>query len=237
MWHWRQLRNGDNVDKIIVRGEHLKKYYGEGDSLVRALDDVSLEVYEGEFVAITGASGSGKTTLLHLLGGLDIPTAGKVWLEETDMYAEDEEERTVMRREGIGFVFQSFRLVPALTVYENIVLPMELDDAEPDREYFDCIIRFLGLDQKLPSYPQQLSGGQQQRVAIARALLMKPQLLLADEPTGNLDVANAGQVMELLQESSRQFGQTIVMITHNREIAARADRIICLEDGKVKKSD
>lgn len=237
MWHWRQLRNGDNVDKIIVRGEHLKKYYGEGDSLVRALDDVSLEVYEGEFVAITGASGSGKTTLLHLLGGLDIPTAGKVWLEDTDMYAEDEEERTVMRREGIGFVFQSFRLVPALTVYENIVLPMELDDAEPDREYFDCIIHFLGLDQKLSSYPQQLSGGQQQRVAIARALLMKPQLLLADEPTGNLDVANAEQVMELLQESSRQFGQTIVMITHNREIAARADRIICLEDGKVKKPD
>lgn len=224
------------MDKVIVRGEHLKKYYGEGDSLVRALDDVSLEVYEGEFVAITGASGSGKTTLLHLLGGLDIPTAGKVWLEDTDMYAEDEEERTVMRREGIGFVFQSFRLVPALTVYENIVLPIELDDAEPDREYFDRVIHFLGLDQKLSAYPQQLSGGQQQRVAIARALLMKPQLLLADEPTGNLDVANTGQVMELLQESSRQFGQTIVMITHNKEIAALTDRIICLEDGRIKRS-
>lgn len=213
---------------------HLKKWYGQGEHEVRALDDVSLSIQSGEFVAIVGSSGSGKTTLLHLMGGLDHPTSGTVFLEDTDIYQLEEEERTVMRREGIGFVFQDFNLVPALSVFDNIVLPLELDDQELDEEYFRRVVELLGLEAKLDAYPGQLSGGQKQRVAIARALLVKPQLILADEPTGNLDSENIRQVLKLLQETSRKFDQTIVMITHNEEIAGMADRRIRIEDGKVK---
>lgn len=217
----------------ILKVSHLKKQYGQGDNLVHALDDVSLSVLAGEFVAIVGSSGSGKTTLLHLMGGLDCPTSGHVFLEDTDIYELDEEERTVLRREGIGFVFQDFNLIPALPVYDNIVLPLELDDGELDEEYLECIVDMLGLRDKLTAYPEQLSGGQKQRVAIARALIMKPQLILADEPTGNLDSRNSRQVLRLMQETSKKLGQTIVMITHNEEIARMADRQIQIEDGKI----
>lgn len=220
-------------DSTILSVVHLKKYYGEGENLVKALDDVSFTVNKGEFVAIVGSSGSGKTTLLHLIGGLDTPTGGTVYLEDTDIYELDEDERTIFRREGIGFIFQDFNLVPALSVYDNLVLPLELDNEELDQEYFQKVITLLGLEEKLQRYPEQLSGGQKQRVAIARALLTKPELVLADEPTGNLDSGNSTQVLKLLQESSRKFGQTIIMITHNNKIAEMADVQIKIEDGKI----
>lgn len=220
-------------DSKILSVVHLKKYYGEGENLVKALDDVSFTVNKGEFVAIVGSSGSGKTTLLHLIGGLDTPTGGTVYLEDTDIYELDEDERTIFRREGIGFIFQDFNLVPALSVYDNLVLPLELDNEELDQEYFQKVITLLGLEEKLQRYPEQLSGGQKQRVAIARALLTKPELVLADEPTGNLDSGNSTQVLKLLQESSRKFGQTIIMITHNNKIAEMADVQIKIEDGKI----
>lgn len=218
----------------ILSVNHLKKYYGEGESLVKALDDVSFSVEEGAFVAIVGSSGSGKTTLLQLIGGLDIPTSGTVFLEDTDIYELEEEERTILRREGIGFVFQDFNLVPAISVYDNIILPLELDDEELDQEYFKEVIHLLGLEKKLDAYPEQLSGGLKQRVAIARALITKPELILADEPTGNLDSKNSQQVLKLLQESSQKFGQTILMITHNEELAKMADVQIQIEDGKIE---
>ncbi len=221
-------------DSKILSVIHLKKYYGEGESLVKALDDVSFSVEEGAFVAIVGSSGSGKTTLLQLIGGLDIPTSGTVFLEDTDIYELEEEERTILRREGIGFVFQDFNLVPAISVYDNIVLPLELDDEELDQDYFKEVIHLLGLEKKLDAYPEQLSGGLKQRVAIARALITKPELILADEPTGNLDSKNSQQVLKLLQESSQKFGQTILMITHNEELAKMADVQIQIEDGKIE---
>ncbi len=221
-------------DSKILSVQHLKKYYGEGENLVRALDDVSFSVHKGEFVAIVGSSGSGKTTLLQLIGGLERPTSGSVYLEDTDIYELEEEERTILRREGIGFIFQDFNLVPALSVYDNLILPLELDDEELDQDYFGQVMELLGLGEKLNAYPEQLSGGQKQRVAIARALLTKPQLILADEPTGNLDSKNSEQVLKLLQESSQRFGQTIIMITHNEEIAGMADIQIQIEDGKIE---
>lgn len=221
-------------DSKILSVVHLKKYYGEGENLVKALDDVSFSVNKGEFVAIVGSSGSGKTTLLQLIGGLDKPTSGTVYLEDTDIYGLDEDERTIFRREGIGFIFQDFNLVPALSVYDNLILPLELDNEELDQEYFEQVITLLGLEAKLDAYPEQLSGGQKQRVAIARALLTKPELVLADEPTGNLDSGNSEQVLKLLQESSRKFGQTMIMITHNKEIAEMADIQIKIEDGKIE---
>ena len=219
----------------ILRTRDLKKYYGSGDTLVKALDGVNLSVELGEFVAIVGTSGSGKSTLLHMLGGLDRPTSGKVWVDEKDISRLKDEQFTIFRRRKIGFVFQSYNLVSVLNVYENIVLPVELDGNPVDAKYVEDIIEILGLKQKKFSLPSQLSGGQQQRVAIARALAAKPAILLADEPTGNLDSATSQDVLSLLKVTSSRFGQTVVMITHNEEIAQMADRIVRIEDGKITK--
>ena len=219
----------------ILRTRDLKKYYGSGDTLVKALDGVDLSVELGEFVAIVGTPGSGKSTLLHMLGGLDRPTSGKVWVDEKDISRLKDEQLTIFRRRKIGFVFQSYNLVPVLNVYENIVLPVELDGNPVDAKYVEDIIEILGLKQKKFSLPSQLSGGQQQRVAIARALAAKPAILLADEPTGNLDSVTSQDVLSLLKVTSSRFGQTVVMITHNEEIAQMADWIVRIEDGKITK--
>lgn len=218
----------------ILRTSSLKKYYGSGDTLVKALDGVSLSVERGEFVAIVGTSGSGKSTLLHMLGGLDRPTSGKVWVDQKDISRLSDEELTIFRRRKIGFVFQSYNLVPVLNVYENIVLPVELDGTKTDQKYVEDILEVLGLESRIYSLPSQLSGGQQQRVAIARALAAKPAILLADEPTGNLDSATSQDVLSLLKVTSDHFGQTVVMITHNEEIAQMADRIVRIEDGRIR---
>ncbi|WP_420539378.1 ABC transporter ATP-binding protein [Paenibacillus polymyxa] len=217
----------------LLKTQELKKYYGNGDTAVHALDGVNLEVESGEFVAIVGTSGSGKSTLLHMLGGLDRPTSGNVTIDGKDIFTLKDEELTIFRRRKIGFVFQNYNLVPVLNVYENIVLPIELDGKEPDKTHIDKIVRTLGLDHKLNNLPNHLSGGQQQRVAIARALAAKPAIVLADEPTGNLDSKTSLDVMGLIKVSSQQFQQTMVMITHNEEIAQMADRIIRIEDGKM----
>lgn len=218
----------------VLRTENLKKYYGNGESQVKALDGVHLEVDRGEFVAIVGTSGSGKSTLLHMLGGLDYPTKGSVFVDGKDISKLKEDALCIFRRRKIGFVFQSYNLVPVLNVYENIVLPIELDGNEVDTEYVEQITEVLGLKDRLHSMPNQLSGGQQQRVAIARALATKPAILLCDEPTGNLDSRTSQDVLSLLKVTGEKFGQTIVMITHNEEIAQLADRIIRIEDGKIK---
>lgn len=217
----------------IVTAENLTKHYGAGTNLTKALDGVSLTIAEGEFAAIAGASGSGKSTLLHLLGGLDRPTSGRVQIRGKDLYAMKEEELTVFRRREIGFVFQNYNLVPVLNVLENIVLPAELDGKDPDKTYIAQIVDALGLTEKLSNMPNTLSGGQQQRVAVARALASKPALILADEPTGNLDSKTSQDVMGLLKVTSQRFAQTIVMITHNEEIAQLSDRIIRIEDGRI----
>lgn len=217
----------------ILQTTDLKKHYGSGDTMVRALDGVDLSVEDGEFAAIVGTSGSGKSTLLHMLGGLDRPTSGKVFVEGKDIFSLGDDELTIFRRRKIGFVFQSYNLVPVLNVYENIVLPVELDGNRVDRAHIEHIIETLGLQEKKESLPSQLSGGQQQRVAIARALAAKPAIILADEPTGNLDSRTSLDVMGLLKVTSQQFSQTIVMITHNEEIAQMADRIIRIEDGRI----
>ena len=215
----------------VLETRELRKYYGAGDTQVRALDGVSLRVERGEFAAVVGTSGSGKSTLLHMLGGLDRPTSGSVSVDGTDIFQLKDEALTIFRRRRIGFVFQSYNLVPVLSVRENILLPLELDGAQPDWKYVDRVIAALGLGEKLDRLPNQLSGGQQQRVAIARALAAKPAILLADEPTGNLDSRTSQDVMGLLKLSAERFGQTVVMITHNEEIAQMADRIIRIEDG------
>ena len=217
----------------ILETKDLKKYYGSGDTLVKALDGVNLSVENGEFVAIVGTSGSGKSTLLHMLGGLDRPTSGTVTVDGRELSAMRDEELTIFRRRKIGFVFQNYNLVPVLNVYENIVLPIQLDGKAPDRGYVDQIIETLGLGNKLQNLPNNLSGGQQQRVAIARALAAKPAIILADEPTGNLDSATSLDVMGLLKVTAQKFSQTIVMITHNEELAQMADRIIRIEDGRI----
>lgn len=217
----------------ILQTHALKKYYGSGDTLVKALDGVDLSVEEGEFVAIVGTSGSGKSTLLHMLGGLDRPTSGTVIVDGKEIFSLKEEALTIFRRRKIGFVFQAYNLVPVLSVYDNIVLPIQLDGARVDRAHVDRIIQALGLESKLHSLPGQLSGGQQQRVAIARALATKPAILLADEPTGNLDTATSQDVLSLMKTMSRTFRQTMVMITHNEEIAQLADRIVRIEDGNI----
>ncbi|WP_295418802.1 ABC transporter ATP-binding protein [uncultured Subdoligranulum sp.] len=217
----------------ILQTHALKKYYGSGDTLVKALDGVDLSVEEGEFVAIVGTSGSGKSTLLHMLGGLDRPTSGTVTVDSKEIFSLKEEALTIFRRRKIGFVFQAYNLVPVLSVYDNIVLPIQLDGARVDRAHVDRIIQALGLESKLHSLPGQLSGGQQQRVAIARALATKPAILLADEPTGNLDTATSQDVLSLMKTMSRTFRQTMVMITHNEEIAQLADRIVRIEDGHI----
>ena len=217
----------------ILETKDLKKYYGSGDTLVKALDGVNLSVENGEFVAIVGTSGSGKSTLLHMLGGLDRPTSGTVTVGGKDIFSLKDEELTIFRRRKIGFVFQAYNLVPVLSVYENIVLPIQLDGGKVDEAYVNQVIHTLGLEAKLQNLPNQLSGGQQQRVAIARALATKPAILLADEPTGNLDSRTSQDVLSLMKVTGRKFAQTMVMITHNEEIAQLSDRIVRIEDGRI----
>ena len=217
----------------ILEARDLKKYYGKGDTLVKALDGVNLTVADGEFVAIVGTSGSGKSTLLHMLGGLDRPTSGAVTVDGKDIFSLKDEALTIFRRRKIGFVFQSFNLVPVLTVRENIVLPIQLDGGKVDENYVGQVVTALGLEKKLDSLPGQLSGGQQQRVAIARALAAKPAILLADEPPGNLDSRTSQDVLSLMKVTGRKFAQTMVMITHNEEIAQLSDRIVRIEDGRI----
>lgn len=217
----------------ILSAKALCKSYGSGENQVKALDHVSLSVENGEFVAVIGTSGSGKSTLLNLLGGLDTPTSGEVLVAGKDLFQMDDESRTIFRRRNIGFVFQNYNLVPVLNVYENIVLPVELDGNKVDKKFMDEVVRMLALEDKLNNMPNNLSGGQQQRVAIARALVSKPAIVLADEPTGNLDSKTSADVLGLLKVTSQKFHQTLVMITHNTEIAQLADRIIRIEDGKI----
>lgn len=220
----------------ILRTSGLKKYYGEEPLLVKALDGVTLEVEQGSFTAIVGTSGSGKSTLLHMLGGLDTPTEGSVVVDGQELNGMNRNELTIFRRRKIGFIFQNYNLIPNLTIYDNIVLPVELDGREADGQYLMEVVRTLGLDDKLSRKPGKLSGGQQQRAAIARALAAKPAIILADEPTGNLDSRTSQEVVGLLQTTSKSFHQTIVMITHNDEIAQSADRAIRIEDGKIVES-
>ncbi len=220
----------------VLQAKDLKKIYGSGDHAVHALDGVSLSVEKGEFAAIVGTSGSGKSTLLHMLGGLDRPTSGAVTVDGQDIFSLKDEALTIFRRRKIGFVFQAYNLVPVLNVYENIVLPIELDGGQIKKDFVRQIVQLLGLDERLDALPGQLSGGQQQRVAIARALAAAPAIILADEPTGNLDSKTSQDVLSLLKVTSQRFAQTIVMITHNEEIAQLADRIIRIEDGRIAAS-
>ena len=218
---------------VILRAENVKKHYMMGENIVKALDGVSLNVERGEFVSIVGSSGSGKSTLLHILGGLDVATEGKVEISNIDISKMSSDELTIFRRRKIGFVFQNYNLVPLMNVYENIVLPIQLDGIKPDEMFISEIIRLLGLEEKMYAMPNQLSGGQQQRVALARALATKPAIILADEPTGNLDSKTSQDVLGLIKMTSKKFCRTVVMITHNDEIAQMSDRIIRIEDGKI----
>ena len=217
----------------ILQTKDLKKYYGTGAIMVKALDGVNLSIEQGEFVAVVGTSGSGKSTLLHMLGGLDRPTSGTVTVDGKDIFDLKDEALTIFRRRKIGFVFQAYNLVPVLNVWENIILPIQLDGNRVDDDFIHSVISALGLEEKLRNLPNQLSGGQQQRVAIARALATKPAILLADEPTGNLDSKTSQDVLSLMKVTGQRFGQTMVMITHNEEIAQMADRIIRIEDGRI----
>lgn len=221
------------MENILIT-KNLKKYYGKENTLTKALDGINLTVKKGEFLAIVGASGSGKSTLLHMLGGLDEPTSGEVIVENKILYEMNSEELTIFRRRQIGFVFQNYNLVPVLNAYENVVLPIELDGRNPDKKYVNQIFEIMHISDKKYNLPSQLSGGQQQRVAIARALASRSSIILADEPTGNLDSKTSLEVLGLMRESNNQLGQTMIMITHNIEIAQLADRIICIEDGKIK---
>lgn len=221
----------------ILTASHLKKYYGKDENLVKALDDVNVSIEDGQFAAVIGTSGSGKSTLLNMLGGLDVPTSGSVRIEGNKLEEMSEEQLTVFRRKRIGFIFQNYNLIPYLTTYENIVLPVRLDGKKEDKKFLKEIVHFLELDGKLSNYPSHLSGGQQQRVAIARALITKPALLLCDEPTGNLDSRTSDKVIDLLKMTSEKFYQTIVMITHNPEIAQKADRRIRIEDGRIQSDE
>lgn len=218
---------------VILQTKGLKKYYGSGEALVRALDGVDLQIERGKFTAIIGTSGSGKSTLLNMLGGLDTPTAGTVIVGGTELSKLNNESATIFRRRQIGFIFQNYNLIPVLNVWENIVFPISLDNRRPDESYIMQLVRLLGLEGKLDRLPNNLSGGQQQRVAIARALSTKPSIILADEPTGNLDTKTSFGVISLLRRTSREFRQTIVMITHNPEIAQMADRVVRIEDGRI----
>ena len=217
----------------IVRVENLSKIYGKGDTKVVALDDVSFSVEQGEFVAIVGASGSGKSTLLHLLGGVDRPTKGKVFVGGKNIYELDDDKLAIFRRRQIGLIYQFYNLIPILNVEENIMLPLSLDNRTVDKETFDNLLKMLGLDNRRTHLPNELSGGQQQRTSIGRALVTNPTLILADEPTGNLDSKSSDEIVALLRKSNKEFGQTIIMITHNPEIAKIADRIIKIEDGRI----
>ena len=219
----------------ILQTTDLKKYYGTEPNITKALDGVTLSIEQGEFVAIVGTSGSGKSTLLNMMGGLDVPTSGSVKVKGKELAELNDEQLTIFRRRNIGFIFQNYNLVPVLNVYENIVLPVELDGDTVDKKFMVEVVRLLALENKLNNMPNNLSGGQQQRVAIARALIAKPAIVLADEPTGNLDSRTSSDVLGLLKETSSQFRQTLVMITHNNEVAQLADRIIRIEDGRISK--
>lgn len=217
----------------ILEVKNLKKYYGEEPNIVRAINGINLKVEQGEFITIVGTSGSGKSTLLHMIGGLDVPTSGEIYISGKMLSRMNDNEITIFRRRNIGFIFQNYNLLPSLSVYENIVLPVELDGGEVDHIFLDEIIEMLSLKDKIDSMPNKLSGGQQQRVAIARALIAKHAIVLADEPTGNLDSKSSADVLGLLKRTGEKFNQTIVMITHNNEIAQLADRIIRIEDGRI----
>ncbi|MDD6011669.1 MAG: ABC transporter ATP-binding protein [Oscillospiraceae bacterium] len=217
----------------LLRIEHLTKIYGKGENEVRALDDVSFTVPSGQFLAIIGASGSGKSTLLHILGGVDRPTGGKVYLDDQDVYAQNEDQLAIFRRRRVGLIYQFYNLIPVLNVTENITLPMLMDGRKADKKYLADLIRTLGLEGRENHLPNELSGGQQQRVSIGRALINSPTVVLADEPTGNLDSKNTHEIMELLRTSNKQYGQTLIVITHDENIALQADRIITLKDGKI----
>ena len=217
----------------VLQTVDLKKYYGEEPNITRALDGVNFSVDDGEFVAVVGTSGSGKSTLLHMMGGLDTPTSGSVFVRDKDLSKMSDEQLTIFRRRNIGFIFQNYNLVPILNVYENIVLPVELDGDTADQRFMDNVVNMLGLDDKLKNMPNHLSGGQQQREEIARALITKPAIILADEPTGNLDSKTSADVLGLIKRTSTEFHQTVVMITHNNDIARLADRIVRIEDGKI----
>ena len=219
----------------ILKTSNLKKYYGNGENLVNAIDNANIDIKEGEFVAIVGKSGSGKSTLLHMMGGLDNPTEGKVYINDKDIFSLKEEELAIFRRRNIGFIFQNFNLIPSLNVWENITLPVGLDGKEINKPFVTDIINSLGLESKVDALPNTLSGGQQQRVAIARALVARPAIILADEPTGNLDSKTSDEVMSLLKTMIKKYNQTLVMITHDETIAQMADRVIYIEDGKVVK--
>ena len=216
-----------------LRVEHLSKYYGEGDNRITALDDVSFSIHQGEFVAVVGQSGSGKSTLLHLLGGVDQPSEGRVIINGNDISAMNESQLAIYRRRQIGLIYQFYNLIPILNVKENITLPLELDGRQPDQEYLSSLVHALGLQDRLNHLPNQLSGGQQQRVSIARSLIAKPSIVLADEPTGNLDSKNSGEIMTLFHQFHRQYHQTLILITHDPHIALQADRILTIEDGKI----
>ena len=217
----------------VLQTIDLKKYYGDEPNITRALDGVNLSVDDGEFVAVVGTSGSGKSTLLHMMGGLDTPTSGSVFVRDKDLSKMNDEQLAIFRRRNIGFIFQNYNLVPILNVYENIALPVELDGDTVDKRFLDNIVNMLGLDNKLNHMPNHLSGGQQQRVAIARALITKPAIILADEPTGNLDSKTSADVLGLIKRTSSEFRQPVVMITHNNDIARLADRIVRIEDGRI----
>ena len=219
----------------ILKTSNLKKYYGNGENLVKAIDNDNIDIKEGEFVAIVGKSGSGKSTLLHMMGGLDNPTEGKVYINDKDIFSLKEEKLAIFRRRNIGFIFQNFNLIPSLNVWENITLPVVLDGKEINKPFVTDIINSLGLESKVDALPNTLSGGQQQRVAIARALVARPAIILADEPTGNLDSKTSDEVMSLLKTMIKKYNQTLVMITHDETIAQMADRVIYIEDGKVVK--
>ncbi|MBM7662944.1 putative ABC transport system ATP-binding protein [Bacillus mesophilus] len=221
----------------ILQIENLSKIYGKGETAVKALDNVSFSVKKGEFVAIIGPSGSGKSTLLHLLGGVDRPTSGKVFVDNTDIYELNETQLAIFRRRQIGLIYQFYNLIPILTVEENITLPMLLDEHKVDQKKFKEVVEILGLQNRLQHLPNQLSGGQQQRVSIGRALISHPALMLADEPTGNLDSKNSTEIMELLKLFNKTFNQTLIVITHDERIALQADRIIAIEDGRVAKDE
>lgn len=216
-----------------LRVEHLSKYYGEGDNRITALDDVIFSIHQGEFVAVVGPSGSGKSTLLHLLGGVDQPSEGRVIINGNDISAMNESQLAIYRRRQIGLIYQFYNLIPILNVKENITLPLELDGRQPDQEYLSSLVHALGLQDRLNHLPNQLSGGQQQRVSIARSLIAKPSIVLADEPTGNLDSKNSGEIMTLFHQFHRQYHQTLILITHDPHIALQADRILTIEDGKI----
>ena len=218
----------------LLKVEHLSKIYGKGQNQVKALDDVSFSVEKGEFVAIVGASGYGKSTLLHLIGGVDRPTDGKVYINDTDVFTLNDDKLAIFRRRQVGIIYQFYNLIPILNVEENIALPLELDERKVEKKEMDEMLEHLGLTERRAHLPNELSGGQQQRTSIGRALITRPSLILADEPTGNLDTKSGNEIMELLKKSNRELNQTIIMITHNMELAKAADRIIMIEDGKIK---